>query len=205
MPATRDTYRHGDLRRAAIDSSVELIETQGLAKLSLREVSRRVGVSHGAIYHHFPDRAALLRAIADAGFEDLTAVMSARMATASGPLARLHACGLAYVQFALEHPGVFRMMFRPELTGMADLEPPQAALQSWQVLYGAVQECVEAGLTRPAPTELLATLCWTTVHGLAILLLDGPLQGEPSAADGRSASLALADDVVTLLNGLVSG
>lgn len=205
MPASRETYRHGDLRRAAITASIDLIESQGLAKLSLREVSRQVGVSHGAVYHHFPDRAALLRAIADAGFEDLTSAMSARMATATGPLARLHACGLAYVQFALEHPGVFRMMFRPELTGTVDVEPPQAALQSWQVLHAAVVQCVEAGLTRPAPSELLATLCWTTVHGLAILLLDGPLRADPSTADSRAASLALADQVVLLLNRLVSG
>src|SRR5687767_14780705 len=105
-----------DLRRAVLDASVALVEEGGIGALSMREVARRAGVTHGAPYHHFPDRAAILAAIAEEGFVLLDGQMRrALAATAATGLARFEACGRGYFAFAVAHPAHFKVMFRPEL------------------------------------------------------------------------------------------
>src|SRR5205809_439421 len=114
--SARASYHHGDLRRTLIDASLALVEEEGIGALSLREVARKAGVTHNAPYHHFPDRGALLAAIAEEGFGRLAQeTAAARAAVPDDPLARLTACGQAYVRFAIASPAHFRVMFRPEL------------------------------------------------------------------------------------------
>ena len=84
-------YHHGGLRDALIGAAQEILEDEGLAALSLRAVARRAGVSPAAPYHHFPDKQALLDAVAERGFDALTAAMTTRMDKVSGAGARLDA------------------------------------------------------------------------------------------------------------------
>ena len=181
--ARKPTYHHGDLRRTLLDSSLALIEEKGLAGLSLREVARRAGVTHQAPYHHFADRAAIFAALADEGFALLLASMQAEQEKAHrAPGAQLAAAGRGYVHFALAHPAHFRLMFRPDLCEGA---PPSAAGAAAYGLLVEAVTAVQAGGEAPRrDSEALVTLCWSAVHGLASLFLDGPM----ASADPRRAA-----------------
>src|SRR5690242_9953019 len=107
---TSRPYHHGDLRRQLIAVGEEVLAERGIAALSLREVARRLGVSHNAPFKHFASREALLAAIAEEGFGDLTARLAGAMAV-DDPRQAMTGRALAYVTFALERPAVFRLMF----------------------------------------------------------------------------------------------
>src|SRR5512133_2304967 len=114
-PKPPGRYHHGELRRALLDASLAVIERDGVSALSLRELARRLGVSHAAPAHHFPDKAALLVEIAREGYERFGAALAAAADAAPDDDARLAAIGRAYVDFALAHPATFRVMFGREL------------------------------------------------------------------------------------------
>jgi AcrR family transcriptional regulator len=169
--------RPPDLRRAILDASLALLEEGGVAALSMREVARRANVTHGAPYHHFLDRGAILAALAEEGFALLAEGMKASMAEeAVGSIARFEAAGCAYVRFAIEHTGHMRIMFRPELAH--PLEHPgvdQGAACAKALLVACVVECQRAGtIAAGDPTPIVLT-SWATAHGLASLWIDGPL------------------------------
>ena len=153
------TYHHGDLRTAVLRSAGKALEKEGVAALSLREVARRAGVSHNAPYRHFPDRDALLAALAAEGFERL----AERLVANQG-----REMGAAYVRFALEHPQRFRLMFG----GLLELQKhPELARAS----AGAYSALVEAMRTQKeiSDPETAGAAAWSLVHGLSHLLLDG--------------------------------
>ena len=118
MSQTRAAYHHGNLRNALIASAVRLIEQDGEAAFSLREAARDVGVSANAAYRHFTDKSALLTAAAVGGHEQLAGRMLKAMDRAAErcsqeppAIARFKAVGRAYVEFAMSHPELFRLMF----------------------------------------------------------------------------------------------
>lgn len=150
------TYHHGDLRAALLRASAQVMEMEGISGLSLRDVARRAGVSHNAPYRHFPDRDALLAALAAEGFELLGEAMGGHAGREMGE---------AYVTFALGHPQRFRLMFG----GLLDFEKyPELRTAA----DGAYQLLVLAFKDLPRP-ELVAAGAWALVHGLSHLLLDG--------------------------------
>lgn len=194
LMARKPTYHHGDLRRTLLDSSLALLEEKGLAGLSLREVARRAGVTHQAPYHHFADRAAILAALADEGFALLLASMQAEQEKAHrAPGAQLAAAGRGYVNFALAHPAHFRLMFRPELCEGAP--PSVAGAAAYGLLVDAVAAAQKGGEAPPQDSETLVALCWSAVHGLASLFLDGPM----AAADPKRAARKMMALLVRLL------
>ena len=153
------TYHHGDLRTAALQAAGKVLEKEGVAALSLREVARRAGVSHNAPYRHFPDRNALLAALAAEGFE----LLSAQLAANQG-----RDMGAAYVRFALEHPQRFRLMFG----GLLKLEDHPQLADASAGAYGALVAAMKAQKEIRDP-ETAAAAAWSLVHGLSHLLLDG--------------------------------
>ena len=176
MASKRTAYHHGDLRRALLAASLDLVEEGGIGALSLREVARKAGVSHNAPYHHFRDRGSLLAALAEEGFAELAREMAEARARAPDARARLEACGLAYVRFALRSPARFKLMFRPELA--APSEEGQVARSSTPALDTltlAIEEAQAAGLAPAGDPMPLVLTCWSAVHGMASLWLDGPL------------------------------
>lgn len=157
------TYHHGDLRAALLASASEILEEEGLAALSLREVARRAGVSHNAPYRHFPDRDSLLAELAALGFRQLGEAMGAKQGREMGK---------AYVRFALEHPGRFRLMFGGQVTLKQHAALAAAARQTYEALVSAFR--AQPGVVDP---EKAAAAAWSLVHGLAQLLLDGHFEG----------------------------
>lgn len=172
MP-TRRAPDAPDLRQRILETSRALLDAEGWAALSLREVARRAGVTHQAPYHHFADREAILAELVTEGFQrlaDRLAQANDRAARASRQATAV-ASGEAYVGFALEHPGVFRVMFRPDLCDQARFP---AAVAAGARGHGELLRLVQL-LHGDAASPSLASLYWAQVHGLACLLIDGPL------------------------------
>ncbi|MBU3862729.1 TetR/AcrR family transcriptional regulator [Streptomyces sp. 4503] len=175
MAKASGSYHHGDLRAACLRAARELLEEDG-GGLSLRAVARRAGVSATAPYRHFPDREALVSAVAAQGYREL----AERLATAHPAPATpedLADVAVAYVQFALAHPALFRAMFsEPCDPGDAERAAATAAISAY--VDGLVRRAfpehgIEAG--PGADVEALSTAVWALVHGLAFLHLDGKL------------------------------
>lgn len=168
------------LRERVLRASQELIESEGLTALSMREVARRAGVSHQAPYNHFADREAILAALVEDGFDRLRARLRAILdepkARARGLHVLMAALGQAYVEFACAYPAHFRVMFRPELV---DLERCHAAREAGDRAFACLTETVgeaqREGFLAKAPSEAVVALIWSVTHGLACLTLDGPL------------------------------
>lgn len=172
-----------DLRSELLRTSRELLDEAGPSALSMREVARRAGCTHQAPYHYFANREAILAALVCEGFDEL----ADRLAVAHDGLgsADLHAVlvasGNAYVEFALRHPGVFRVMFRPDV---CDPERFPEVVQAGQRARRELARLAKAVMGDGAQVEA-EVLIWSGVHGLASLLLDGPLAGEFSSTEDR--------------------
>lgn len=167
----------GDLRQRIVRASIELLEEQGVAALSMREVARRAGVSHQAPYHHFADCEAILGAIAEDGFRMLHEVFAKAGRPDDRPLHERMAAGArAYIEFALDHPAHFRLMFRPELVDMERCPGARAeGDRAFDLLRHFVDEAVAAGLPPDPSKDAVLLLCWSVAHGFSCLALDGPL------------------------------
>jgi len=196
------SYHHGDLRRALLAAALEVIRDEGVAALTLRGLARRVGVSANAPYHHFGDRAALVAAVAEEGFQLLREAM-VRSATKArgGALAALRAGVLAYVRFAIEHTAHYRLMFTAELPNKA-AHPAlaSAAKAAYNALVEMVANGQAAGQIRRGDPIALSRTIWALFHGLSVLLIDGLIEGNTvGGVDGLTAAT-----VETLVDGLAS-
>ena len=184
MTLPRATYRHGDLAGALHAAGVQLARAGGPEAVVLREATRRAGVSPNAAYRHFADRRALLRAVCATAMAQLATAMETRQAALPGDLppadaarARLRAVGAAYLQYAQDEPGLFRTAFAvaDELTPEAPGAGP-SGLTPYELLSQALDGLVEAGLLAPLRRPDAELLAWSSVHGLSMLLIDGPLR-----------------------------
>jgi AcrR family transcriptional regulator len=158
---TGDTYHHGNLRAAILDEATRIIETDGIDKLTLREVARRVDVSHAAPAHHFGDRRGLLTAVAARGFGLLTAALESAGAD-------FLEVAVAYVRFAtLEHPGHYAVMFSGAELNAIDDDLVANRRASEQVLLRGIATVHPNGVSEGATFAPLAA--FSLVHGLATL------------------------------------
>lgn len=201
---SRDTYRHGDLRQALLTAAIEMAREGGPDAVILREATRRAGVSPNAAYRHFADREALLQAVSSAA-QSLAADHMARQIEAvpaiADPVERakehLRAVGIGYVGFARAEPGLFRAAF----TVPENLERSSAAesagfngLTPFQLLAKALDELVEVGALTPSRRENAELFAWSAVHGLGMLIIDGPFRSFPD--DMLDSFTARAVDMV---------
>lgn len=188
-----DTYHHGDLRRALLDEAHAVVNERGVGALSLRDLARRVDVSPTAPYHHFKGKADLVCALAEDALDGLDAALADADAMHSEPAERIRAMGVAYIRYAVEHPEQFRLAFRPEMGDpFAGLAQEDGVLPDDIAGFRHLVRAVADLEPDPAECVKLAVSAWSLVHGLAALLVDGPLRA--LAADPDRVG-ALARDV----------
>jgi AcrR family transcriptional regulator len=168
-------YHHGDLRRALLAEAIDQLAEVGPAALNLRDVARRVGVSHAAPRHHFGDKRGLLTAIAEEGFGKLADELSSAWHSTGSFLE----VGVAYVRFATRNRVHFEVMYRPELYDPTDASLVNARDASAAVLYETVGSL--SGARPDSELREAGVAAWSIAHGLATLWLGGNLP--PGIAD----------------------
>ncbi len=179
----RVTYRHGDLAAALLQAGIDLARAAGPEGVVLREATRRVGVSPNAAYRHFADHQALLRAVCAAAMAQLARAMEAEQAALpqlppeQAALARLRAVGAGYLRYAQDEPGLFRTAFHnaEELTEH-DRDTGESGLSPFGLLNAALDDLVEVGVLPGGRRQNAELVAWSAVHGLSMLLIDGPLR-----------------------------
>jgi AcrR family transcriptional regulator len=170
LATLKSGYHHGDLATALIEAGLHLTRTGGPEALTIREATRRVGVSPNAAYRHFIDREALLSAVASAIQHQMAARMqgSARRHASD----RLRAVGVGYIKFALDEPGWFTVAF----FGAVGPNDETASAPPYLALVDALDAMVDAGSLLPNRRVGAEWPCWSAVHGFAELALRGPLR-----------------------------
>ncbi|WP_369236363.1 TetR/AcrR family transcriptional regulator [Streptomyces sp. R21] len=194
----KSRYHHGDLRNALIEAAVELAVEGGPERVVLREAARSVGVSPTAAYRHFSGKEDLLEAVKNRGQEALAASMTEAVRVLPGlddageeAARRAEAIGRGYVGFAIENPGLYRTAFchtaEAEKNDFNGLEAPAGGpeFSAFKELSDTLDTLVATGRMRPENRPAAEVAAWGTVHGLSLLILDGPLALLP--ADQRDA------------------
>jgi AcrR family transcriptional regulator len=183
--------QHGDVRRLVLDAAIAIIELEGAESLSMREVARQAGVSHQAPYHYFGDRSGILAAISEEGFTGLAQAFRDVHETEM-PAAK--AGFIAYLNFAREHVGHFRVMFRNDICGVSTHASTQTAADyAFEELRLMVSRITGPEIdTNKAFT--FAAMLWSLSHGLATLVIDGPLPNKvPPGTDLESQIQSVID------------
>lgn len=170
-------YHHGDLRTAALEAGLRLLETRAADDLGLREIARTVGVSATALYRHFPDKKALMTALAGEGLRRLSEAQHEAADRAGGGKAGFAATGAAYVRFALANPALFRLIF-------ANPDMDSSALTHEDSAMAFLRENARAAAAEHGgDPDVIAIHAWSCAHGLAMLMLDRQIPADDAIID----------------------
>jgi AcrR family transcriptional regulator len=172
----RDSYHHGDLKRALTSAALSLVAEKGPKGFTLTEAARRAGVSAAAPYRHFADKAELLATVAEQGFRELHADLTAAPDTALEPKARVIELGRGYVRWAVTHPDHYQVMFGADTIKADHPTLALAAEQAFGDLLDAITKCQEAGIVEGQDPREIAAPLWSLVHGVASLAIGGELR-----------------------------
>ncbi len=211
MGEVKASYHHGDLAQALVDAATRLVAERGVDDFSLRAAARAVGVSANATYRHFPDKRALLGAVAQRALDRMSEKMASAQAKglrgSDGPrsIARFKATGRAYVAYAAEHPALFSLVFGPP----SQRSLPEARGESpspYEMLGAALDDLVSDGRLDPKRRGGAELRAWTVVHGFAALTIDGDASdgagSEARFGSARARKAALEDLLDFVVDGL---
>lgn len=166
-------YHHGNLRTALLTQAELTVRERGVQDLSLRELAREVGVSHGAPRRHFPDRQALLNALAEAGFARLGSELRAALAGAGEDFpGRLEATATAYVRFATRDAALLELMFAGK-HGDESGALHEAAESAFSVILELIAQGQREGALEPGEPERVGLVLFATIQGIAALVTAG--------------------------------
>jgi AcrR family transcriptional regulator len=173
---TERPYHHGNLRTALLAQAERTVRERGVQELSLRELAREIGVSHGAPRRHFPDRQALLDALAQDGFTRLGTELRAAAERAGGDFkGRLEAMGRAYINFATRDAALLDLMFAAK-----HREPSEAlhasAEEAFSVMLELIQQGQAEGVLEHGDPERVGLVLFATIQGIAALITGGMVQ-----------------------------
>jgi AcrR family transcriptional regulator len=173
----KKTYHHGDLKNALINAGVEILSKEGVGGLSLRKVAKKAGVSHAAPYSHFADKQALIAAISTESFRQLyERINDVAEKYKKDPAKQLTEAAWAYVQFALDDPDRFKVMFSGILEKEKEYpEFVEASQKSFQQVVRIIEANQTAGRLGSGPSDLAALSAWGMIHGFIMLLLEGQI------------------------------
>ena len=179
----RPNYHHGDLRAVILAEAARLVAERGADGVSLRELARSAGVSHAAPAHHFTDRRGLFTALATQGFQ----LLGEALFDARGDFT---AAALAYVRFAIEHPGHYQVMFNKSLLDGLDPELAAAEAAAGAELSRGVATLRDPNAQAdPAGARLAA---WSLVHGFSMLWLNDAVNAKVRQTDPMAAVMRIA-------------
>lgn len=197
----RRPYHHGDLHRSLVDAAEQLLEERGASGVSLREVCQCAGVSHAAPYRHFRDKAALMEAVAQAGFEQLGQMTRwARERNPNDPVGQLRDAGVAYVLWATDNPERTRLMFGGMMkSDDIDESLHQTAEAAYDEIYQIIDEGRRTGIFCGPSTDAIVLSCWAAVHGLTMLILGSGKLSPGTKDEIRSLAGSVCD---TILDGI---
>ena len=207
---SKKPYHHGNLREALISTATEMISETGVAALTVRALSKRLGVSPAAYAYHFPDKATLLLAIATEGFRRMNDAFRPAL-DVDDPYQRLYKLGQRYIDFALENPGHYKVMFADH-SGLGhdaacDEEFVEVSTKAFLALHDTVGRLLStAGIDRnPVDT---AMVIWSQIHGAVSLYREGmfapaiaPEDSARSELQFRALMRQTAVDMATYLTG----
>lgn len=176
---TERTYHHGNLRAALLERAWDVVDAEGADGLSLRQLARDVGVSHGASARHFRDKQALLDALAIAGFQRLNSSLADAVAAPGAFADRFHAAGDSYVSFAVQHPAILRTMYTAKHHAAASAELVEVSHVAMPALVALITAAQDAGELPQGSAEEAAIVAFAAVHGVATLATDDLLGGFP--------------------------
>lgn len=168
------SYHHGNLRAALVEAGLSLLEQGSTGDFSLRELARQVGVSANATYRHFASKEALMLAMAAEGYRRFTQALVEGAMCSDNPRERFLGAGRGYVGFARKNPALFRLMFGRFTT----THESEELFDAGQIAYMALSHGVAGFLGKPVDDPRVQTAsvqCWSLVHGLTHLILDGQL------------------------------
>lgn len=195
-----------EIREKILDAARELFVSEGYEAVSMRKIADRIEYSPTAIYLHFKDKEAVMRELCDLDFLAL-AQEFAEIARIADPLERLHATGMAYARFALDHPNHYRLMFMTphpppgeddeHLIRKGNPEEDAYAFLKWTVAEGVDTGRFRPGLDDP---ELLAQIMWAGMHGVVSLQI---AKCNDDWVDWRPEEERVRLMVETLIRGLV--
>ena len=190
-PEQRDTYHHGDLKRALTEAALGLVSEKGPKGFTLREVARRAGVSAAAPYRHFADKADLLAAVATQGFVQFHETLSAVAAETTDLRGRMADMARAYVHWAVTHPDYYQAMFGAEIDKSDHPELLTAGARAFADLLEAITQCQEAGILPKGDPLEIAGPTWSLLHGISTLSIGQDLshvgiRDDPQALAERS-------------------
>ena len=180
MAVSDSAYHHGHLREALVEAAITAARERGPDGLAIRDLARRVGVSHNAAYRHFANRDALVTEVAGRVMEQLMSAMLSRLrkVDAQDPILRarrrLAETGRAYVDYAITEPGLFRLALTSLSTVTA--ASPYPDRDPLHLLSQVLDDLVEVGFLSAEARVDAELTCWSAMHGFSVLSIDGPLR-----------------------------
>jgi AcrR family transcriptional regulator len=175
-PKPRQRYHHGNLRDELVAAAVAILESEGVAALTLRAVAKRLRVSQTAPYRHFASKELLLVAVATEGFDSLLTAIHRRLAElGNDPVARYVTIGVVYLDFALTHRAHFRVMYASRPLEFGTGPVADAGRTAFRLFSDCIVDCQRAGLARSGNAAAIAVQAWAYVYGLIGLYLEGLL------------------------------
>jgi AcrR family transcriptional regulator len=179
-------YHNKNLRQILIRTALEIISEKGVKVLSIREVARRAKVSHNAPYRHFKDKSELLSAIAQEGFDIMVQNTKKRFEQyPADPLLQFWEGGLSYIDFAIDNPSHYRVMFgnvQDKVNFSDDLT--DSSKKSFNLLLSSIINCQTENLVKKGDPKEMALTAWAIVHGFAMLCIEGYI----TIPDGKTSS-----------------
>ena len=172
-------YHHGDLKNSLIEMTLEMLEKEGLEKITLRELTQRLGTSRSAIYRHFDSKKALFQGVIISGFKKLDVQLKPMVEDRQSPLLeRLEDMGMAYINFAIANPALYRLIMG---NAMMQAREENCSLEEnieesgFGNLITLVIQGQNEGLFIQTDPALLASSIWVNIHGISSLIIDGHL------------------------------